>query len=89
MGARNKMDERFTEFTKKYVSTMLEVNPHLSEPSSIRDYLEFMKADEDDILKCEKHNSIVILRGYRNTCGVDWFVGISIEDVLTQVGDAK
>ena len=89
MGARNKMDERFTEFTKKYVSTMLEVNPHLSEPSSIRDYLEFMKADEEDILKCEKHNSIAILRGYRNTCGVDWFVGISVEDVLIQADEEK
>ena len=83
------MDERFIEFTKKYVSTMLEVNPHLSEPSSIRDYLEFIKVDEGDILKCEKHNSIVILRGYRNTCGVDWFVGVSGEDVLTQVGEEK
>ena len=83
------MDERFIEFTKKYVSTMLEVNAHLSEPSSIRDYLEFIKVDEEDILKCEKHNSIVILRGYRNTCGVDWFVGISVEDVLFQAGEAK
>ena len=83
------MDERFIEFTKKYVSTMLEVNAHLSETSSIRDYLEFIKVDEEDILKCEKHNSIVILRGYRNTFGVDWFVGVSVDDVLTQASEAK